>query len=339
MLASKPTVHREVLSTVSALPCATLVRPVARCPSDRSGAPFVVASTPKALARRNVLVQAQAGIKTGPAATTIEEEYIELDLPKPLGFKFARGNDGGAYIIDVNPKLGNVDLRVQPGDKIVMISASFGSEVWKAENFGQIMYAIRTRSGTVYMKLKRNFGDLSALEEDGLDAAEKMWKKERAGGNYGAGTKEIQARNYVQRKENERKRRELFDDALAKFKENDIQGALVEFENIIAMEPRNYVGDNFSRNTPIFKVAQYNIACCYSMLDQVEEALKSLDAAMSSGFDNFDQIRRDKNLVKVRASPKFQQLIDKYDEPVVNWNAVKATFGAFGGLFGGKKDE
>jgi hypothetical protein len=50
-----------------------------------------------------------------------------------------------------------------------------------------------------------------------------MWKKERAGGNYGAGTKEIQARNYVQRKENERKRREMFDDALAKFKENEIQ--------------------------------------------------------------------------------------------------------------------
>ncbi|EFJ43470.1 hypothetical protein VOLCADRAFT_76718 [Volvox carteri f. nagariensis] len=339
MLASKPALRREVVSTVSALPCATMVRSVARCPSDRLVASFAVASGPKVLARRHVLVQAQAGTKTGPPATTTEEEYIELDLPKPLGFKFARGNDGGAYIIDVNPKLGNVDARVQPGDKIVLISASFGSEVWKAENFGQIMYAIRTRSGTVYMKLKRNFGDLSALEEDGVDAAEKMWKKERAGGNYGAGTKEIQARNYVQRKENERKRREMFDDALAKFKENDIQGALVEFENIIAMEPRNYVGDNFSRNTPIYKVAQYNIACCYSMLDQVEEALKSLDSAMSSGFDNFDQIRRDKNLVKVRASPKFQQLIDKYDEPVVNWNAVKATFGAFGGLFGGKKDE
>lgn len=60
-------------------------------------------------------------------------------------------------------------------------------------------------------------------QEEGLDAAEKQWKKERAGGNYGAGTKEIQARNYVQRKENERKRREMFDDALAKFKENDIQ--------------------------------------------------------------------------------------------------------------------
>lgn len=54
--------------------------------------------------------------------------------------------------------------------------------------------------------------------QDDSDESEKQWKKERAGGNYGAGTKEIQERNYVARKEAERKRRELFDDALAKFK-------------------------------------------------------------------------------------------------------------------------
>jgi hypothetical protein len=48
-----------------------------------------------------------------------------------------------------------------------------------------------------------------------------------------------------------------------------VQDALVDFENIVSMEPRNYVGDNLSRVTPIYKVAQYNIACCYSMLSQV----------------------------------------------------------------------
>lgn len=44
-----------------------------------------------------------------------------------------------------------------------------------------------------------------------MDEAERKWKTERRGGNYGAGTKEMQARNYVARKEQERKRRELFD--------------------------------------------------------------------------------------------------------------------------------
>ncbi len=83
------------------------------------------------------------------------------------------------------------------------------------------MYAIRTRNGDVYLKIKRNNGDMSMLQDES-DAAERNWKKERNGGNYGAGTKEIQERNYVARKEIERTRRELFDDALTKFKSGDI---------------------------------------------------------------------------------------------------------------------
>lgn len=60
-------------------------------------------------------------------------------------------------------------------------------------------------------------------QDDSADGVEKTWKQERRGGNYGAGTKEMQARNYVQRKEAERKRRELFDDALVKFKKGDLE--------------------------------------------------------------------------------------------------------------------
>lgn len=56
-----------------------------------------------------------------------------------------------------------------------------------------------------------------------MTEAERMWKRERAGGNYGAGTKEVQQRNYIARKEQERKRRELFDDALAMFKQGKVE--------------------------------------------------------------------------------------------------------------------
>jgi len=280
---------------------------------------------------QRVLVRAAAETKTASASAKAEE-FIEVDLPKPLGLKFARGADGGAYIITNDPKLGNTDPRIQPGDKIVEISASFGSDVWKAQNYGQIMYAIRTRNGTVYMKIKRNFGDMAALDED-ADSTEKQYKSERRGGNYGAGTKEMQARNYVSRMEAERKRRELFDDALARFNKGDIEGALVDFENVASMEPRNYVGDNFSRVTPIYPVTQYNIACCYSMLDQVEEGLRSLDLAMSAGFEDYPKVRSDKNLAKLRTNPKFEKLINAYDEPVINWGAVKSTFGFLDKVF------
>ena len=257
----------------------------------------------------------------------------KVDLQKPLGLKFARGADGGAYVVANDPNAGNTDARVQPGDKVVEISASFGTDVWKAENYGQIMYAIRTRNGSVYLKLKSNGGDLSALEEEGLTPAEKAWKTERRGGNYGAGTKEVQARNYVARKEAERKRRELFDDALGRFKKGDVEGALVDFENVVAMEPRNYVGDNLSRVTPVLPVALYNVACCYSMLGNADEGAKSLRGAFESGFEDFRKARTDPNLSKLRDSPKFRQVIDKYDEPVIDWGAIEGVKNALGGLF------
>lgn len=47
------------------------------------------------------------------------------------------------------------------------------------------------------------------------------------------------------------------------------------------------------------------------MLDQVDEGLKSLEQAMRLGFENYDQIRKDKNLAAVRGSAKFQPLLDK----------------------------
>lgn len=268
----------------------------------------------------------RASVQTAQAQTTTEE-YIEVDLPKPLGLRFARGNDSGAYVVANDPKLGNTDPRIEPGDKIVLVSASFGADIWEAQNFGQIMYAIRTRSGNVYLKIKRNFGDMSALQDEDMDEAEKRWKSERRGGNYGAGTKEMQARNYVTRKEQERKRRELFDDALDKFKAGDLAGALVDFENVAALEPRNFVGDNGARVTPILPVTQYNIACCYSMLDQTDEGIRSLEQALNLGFEDFKQCRTDKNLAKLRESAKFDEVLNKYDEPVINMEAVKATFG------------
>ena len=63
-----------------------------------------------------------------------------------------------------------------------------------------------------------------ALQEQEMSDIEKQFKAERGGGNYGVGTKEKQQANYVARKEAEERRRELFDQALAKFKAGDIEG-------------------------------------------------------------------------------------------------------------------
>jgi hypothetical protein len=67
-------------------------------------------------------------------------------------------------------------------------------------------------------------GAKSGAQEEDVSAQEKQFKTERRGGNYGMGTKEMQAANYRARKAAEARRRELFDQALSKFKKNDIEG-------------------------------------------------------------------------------------------------------------------
>jgi hypothetical protein len=47
---------------------------------------------------------------------------------------------------------------MQPGDKVVRISASFGDDIWEAKNFGQVTYAIKTRNGDVYLELESRCG-------------------------------------------------------------------------------------------------------------------------------------------------------------------------------------
>lgn len=48
------------------------------------------------------------------------------------------------------------------------------------------------------------------------------------------------------------------------------------------MEPPNYVGDDFSRVTQIYRVTQFNIACCYSSLGQVCSIASAASHASSS---------------------------------------------------------
>lgn len=133
-------------------------------------------------------------------------------------------------------------------------------------------------------------GDLSCFEEREMTEAEKKWKSERAGGNYGAGTKEIQARNYVAMKEMERKRKEMFEDALTDFRDGNIDKALVQFEEVKGLEPEKYIGDSFERVSRIYIVTLYNIACCYSAIKAVDAGLEALDECMRCGFDEFGKV-------------------------------------------------
>lgn len=279
---------------------------------------------------------------TVTAAATAEAEVAvgdtyEVYLDKPLGIRFARGNDGAAYIAGTDSRIGMTDERIEVADKIVEVSASFGSDVWEAQNYGQVVYAIKTRNGQLYLKLLKRGGNMDVFEEEDMSDMEKRFKTERGGGNYGDGTKELQARNYAKRKDGEAVREGLFEKALDLFQKKDLEGALIEFENVLAMEPKLYIGDDFSRTSQIYRVTQYNIACCYSAMGSVDAGLEALSDALNVGFDQFKVIRKDSNLEKLREDPRFDKLIDQYDEPVFSGGALEALRGVFS--FGKKDDK
>lgn len=51
----------------------------------------------------------------------------------------------------------NIANVLQPGDKVVKCSASFGEEIWEAKNYGQVTYAIKTRNGDIYLELESRY--------------------------------------------------------------------------------------------------------------------------------------------------------------------------------------
>lgn len=140
---------------------------------------------------------------------------------------------------------------------------------------------------------------------------DRSWKREQNSGNVGLATREKQRRNYVAKKEKEADRLELFNEALRKFRKNDIQAALIDFENVAAMEPAKYIGDNFARYTDVYPYAQYNAACCYSALDQLPAGLEALEGALAAGFDDYDKVRSDPNLANLRKDEGFNALVNK----------------------------
>jgi tetratricopeptide (TPR) repeat protein len=201
------------------------------------------------------------------------------------------------------------------------VSASFGNEKWKAESYQQVMMAIKTRVGPVYMKILSRGGntDVFTMKDERSD-----YDRERSGGNYGAGTAAEMEKRYTENKVAERSRKELFNDGVSNFKAGDYDQALNNFQKVKSMEPKNYIGDSFERVTEYYKVAAYNAACCYSKLEQEEAGLKALNEALGGGWEDYDRVRTDKNLEWLRQSPKFKPLLEQYDEPIFNTEVFDA---------------
>eukprot|EP00241_Pyramimonas_parkeae_P006306 CAMPEP_0114246888 /NCGR_PEP_ID=MMETSP0058-20121206/12718_1 /TAXON_ID=36894 /ORGANISM="Pyramimonas parkeae, CCMP726" /LENGTH=414 /DNA_ID=CAMNT_0001360135 /DNA_START=49 /DNA_END=1295 /DNA_ORIENTATION=- len=299
-------------------------------PSMAARAMSARVALPTKLSRSTVSTRATRAVqvRAETAKTEVKGETYEVTLQKPLQVKFARGQDGGAYVIQVVPgAVGYEDF--EEGDKIVRVSASFGTDIWTAENYGQVMYAVKTRSGDIFFELEKRGGDVSVFERAAGDKKSGA-QRERAGGNYGAGTQELQMKNYASKKELAEQRVVMFNEALDLYKQKKYDEALVIFENVVGLEPKGYIGDDQSKITEIYRVSQYNVACCYSMIKQEDAGLDALKQCLMSGYDDYKTIRSDPGLEFLRGSEDFKPLLDKFDEPLINENAMKVLNKLFG---------
>ncbi|MQM11779.1 hypothetical protein Taro_044690 [Colocasia esculenta] len=255
----------------------------------------------------------------GQGAGEGEEEY-EVELEKPYGLRFFKGRDGGTYIDAIAPGGAADKTRLfTVGDRVIATSAVFGTEIWPAAEYGRTMYTIRQRIGPLLMKMEKRYGKL----DDGGELTEKeIIRAERNSGFISNRVREIQLQNYQRKVEQKGRREQELREGLRLYKNAKYEEALEKFESVLGSKPEP---DEAS-------VASYNVACCYSKLNQVQAGLSALEDALKAGYEDFKRIRSDPDLANLRTSEEFDPLVKRFDESFINenaLNAIKSLFGIF----------
>ncbi|KAG2410365.1 Protein MET1-like protein [Vigna angularis] len=245
------------------------------------------------------------------------EEY-EVEIEQPFGLKFAKGRDGGTYIDAIAPG-GSADKAgvFNVGDKVLATSAVFGTEIWPAAEYGRTMYTIRQRIGPLLMKMQKRYG---YIDSGGELTEKEIIRAERNSGVISNRVREIQMLNALRKKEQKERRQNDLREGLQLYKNGSYNEALEKFESILGSKPEPEEA----------AVASYNVACCYSKLNQIQAALSSLEEALNSGFEDFKRLRTDPDLANVRTSEEFDSLLKRFDESFINENAINAIKSLFG---------
>lgn len=240
-----------------------------------------------------------------------------MELDQPYGLKFMKGRDGGTYIDAIAPG-GSADKTKMftVGDKVLATSAVFGTEIWPAAEYGRTMYTIRQRIGPLLMKMQKRYGktDTGELTE------KEIIRNERNSGVISQTLREIQTQNYLRKKEQKEQRIMDLREGLKLSRAGNYEAALEKFESVLGSKPEMEEA----------AIASYNVACCYSKLDQVQAGLSALEDAMKAGFEDYKRVREDPDLASLRKSEKFDPLLKRFDESFINESAINAIKSIFG---------
>ncbi|CAH9122481.1 unnamed protein product [Cuscuta epithymum] len=179
------------------------------------------------------------------------------------------------------------------------------------------MYTIRQRLGPLFMKMEKRYGKMDSMGE--LSEKE-IIRQERNAGFISDRVREIQFTNAMRKKEQKERRGMDLREGLHLYKSGKYEEALEAFESVLGSRP----------DPNEAAVASYNVACCYSKLNQIEAGLSALEDAMNAGFEDFKRVRTDPDLANLRTSHNFESLLKKFDESFINESAIHALKSLFG---------
>ncbi len=80
---------------------------------------------------------------------------------------------------------------------------------------------------------------------------------------------------------------------MKKFKEFDYSGAIADFEQAVQSTPRD-------------ASLHFNLACCYSLLENKDQSLYYLQKAVENGFKDVEKIKTHEALAYLRIQPEFE---------------------------------
>lgn len=85
---------------------------------------------------------------------------------------------------------------------------------------------------------------------------------------------------------------------IKKYKEFDLEGAIEDFKKGLEINPRDIS-------------LHFNLACAYSLTEQVDKAYMHIDRAVSLGFNDFEKIKTHDDLAYVRIQDRFEDFQKK----------------------------
>lgn len=83
---------------------------------------------------------------------------------------------------------------------------------------------------------------------------------------------------------------------IEKFRDFDFHGAVREFDKVLEISP----------NDP---ATLFNLACCYSIMEEKDKAFDHLNLAVANGFNNFEKIQTHDALAYLRAQNEFDVFV------------------------------